>query len=224
MIKVIWAAQRKPGMTDETFYRHWYEVHGALGARVSLLRRYVQHHTLAEARAGDRGPTHDGASIGWFDDLESMRQCLASSEWQPLREDAPNLFDMSQRMSVVVARERVVLDGPTTPDMVKTVAIASRHPDLPLEEFQRRWFEDHGPLGARLPGLRRYVQNHALPEAYEGVPSMTHDGWAEMWFDDLEAMRRSRASDASRALAEDGRTLFAPQMSVVIARERLVKG
>jgi uncharacterized protein (TIGR02118 family) len=224
MIKVVWAAMRKPGMPDEAFYRHWTEVHGTLGARVSGMRRYVQHHTLPEARGGEPAPTHDGASIAWFDDLASLRSRLASVEWRALSNDAPNLFDRSTPMSVVVATERPVVDGATAPGMVKAIYVAARQPGLSVEEFQERWFAVHGALCARVPALRRYVQNHALPEAYSGTPVLTHDGWSELWFDDLDSLRAAVASAEWLALREDGRTLFAQPMSVVVARERTIVG
>ena len=47
---------------------------------------------------------------------------------------------------------------------------------------------EHGELVSRIPGLRRYVQNHGVKEAY-AVRPLTHDGFSEMWFDDLAATR-----------------------------------
>jgi EthD domain len=56
------------------------------------------------------------------------------------------------------------------------------------------------------------------------VRGVTHDGFSELWFDDLESMRRSMASPEWQALRDDGQTLFAAPMSVVVARERVQKG
>jgi hypothetical protein len=66
------------------------------------------------------------------------------------------------------------------------------------------------------------VQNHALPEAYAGG-LQTHDGWAEMWFDDLAGLRTALASPEWAEVAEDGATLFAAPMGVGIARELVQK-
>lgn len=148
---------------------------------------------------------------------------------ETVRADDQQLFDRSidwpldARRTSVTAIERVVVDGATTPSMVKAVVVAARLPGLTLDEFQRHWHEVHGPLGARLPGLRRYVQNHALPEAY-AVRGLTHDGWAELWFDDLAALQHAWTSPEFEALHKDGQTLFAPHRSVVVARERIIKG
>jgi hypothetical protein len=53
---------------------------------------------------------------------------------------------------------------------------------------------------------------------------MTHDGFSEAWWDDLESLERSRASDAWSALSEDGKTLFTYPMAVIVARETVIKG
>jgi uncharacterized protein (TIGR02118 family) len=129
-------------------------------------------------------------------------------------------------MDTVVATERVVVDGATTPEMVKALWIAHRRPGLSDEEFFRHWYEVHGQLGAKAPGVRRYVQNHAIADrsAYDfrGRGGMTHDGWSEMWFDDLPAMRKALASPEWQALSADGPNVFdrSRPMSVVVARER----
>jgi len=33
MVKAIWAVTRMPGLTHQELFKHWYEVHGALGAK-----------------------------------------------------------------------------------------------------------------------------------------------------------------------------------------------
>jgi uncharacterized protein (TIGR02118 family) len=236
MIKAIGAAIRHPtNRTLPDFQRYWAESHGVVWTYVDAPqpRRYVQHVTLAEAYDGEPRPTHDGASMFWYDDLDAMRNPLNTPQAAALREaisaDDRQLFDRQpgwpahHKRAGVVAEERVVVAGETTPAMVKAIFIASRLPGLTLAEFFQHWYEVHGPLGAKLPGLRRYVQNHAIPAAY-AFRGMTHDGWSELWFDDLDALRRAYASPEWQALREDGATLFAQPMAVVIARERLQKG
>jgi hypothetical protein len=70
--------------------------------------------------------------------------------------------------------------------------------------------------------LRRYLQYHAVPEAYAGG-AQTHDGWAELWFDDLGALRAAADSPEWRVMEEDGATLFGMPMGVGVARERVQK-
>jgi len=143
-------------------------------------------------------------------------------------DDDAQLFDrsttwpMHRKRASVAAEERVIVDGAVTPDMVKAIFIASKMPGLTLLEFFARWQDVHGPLGARVPGLRRYHQYHAVPASYAGGMN-THDGWSEMWFDDVASLRAAVASSEWRALEEDGATLFAVPIGVGVARERVQK-
>ena len=139
-----------------------------------------------------------------------------------LRDDM-QLFDrslgwpMHQKRAFVAAEERVIVDGEPAPDMVKAIFIVSKLPGLTLSEFFERWRQRHGALAARTPGLRRYVQNHAVPDAY-ARGGQTHDGWSELWFDDLAALRHAVASPEWMAVRDDGETLFAAPIGVGVAR------
>jgi uncharacterized protein (TIGR02118 family) len=258
VIKIISAANQHPtNRSREEFFQYWRNRHGPLFARTPELRRYVQHFSVPEAYGGNPAPTHDGASMFWYDDLDALRNAsspkldevitradgelydwyVASARYgspdtltvqETVRADDRQLFDRStewpldHRRATVVARERVVVDGRTTPEMIKALYTASKKPGLSAEEFQQHWFEVHGQLCAQVPGLRRYVQNHGLPEAYP-IRAMTHDGFSELWFDDLESLQRARASAEWARLSQDGQTLFAYPMSVVVAHEAVIK-
>jgi uncharacterized protein (TIGR02118 family) len=106
--------------------------------------------------------------------------------------------------------------------MVKAIFMASKMPGLTLAEFFVRWEHVHGPLAAKVPGLRRYDQYHAVPESYPAGMN-THDGWSELWFDDVSSLHAAVASPEWQALAEDGAMLFAQPMGVGVARERIQK-
>jgi uncharacterized protein (TIGR02118 family) len=258
VIKVIAGAVRHPtNRSLADFHAYWGERHGPLFARTPGLRRYVQHHTLPEAYGGSPRPTHDGASMFWYDDLAAPRLpspmlCdvlkpdepalydwyVRSARYGPpdtttLRDtviaDDRQLFDRSTlwplhaKRTSVAAAEHVIVDGPAEPGMVKAIFTTARLPGLSLDEFFERWRTVHGSIAARTPGLRRYVQNHVVPEAY-AVHRPTHDGFSELWFDDLEALRAAATSSVWRTLREDGQALFVYPMAVVIARERIIKG
>lgn len=234
MIKYLSPAQRhltnRPDLA--TFHRYWAESHGPLYTNNSDLRRYVQHLTLPEAFGHDPSPTFDGVSMFWFDEYVPLGAGKTDRANEVLHEevsaDDAQLFDRTVswpthlKRASVVATEHVVVDGPTTPDMVKAIFIAARLPGLTLKEFFEHWGTVHASLGSAVPGLRRYVQNHGLPAAYAaGV--QTHDGWSELWFDDLASLHAAVGSPAWQALREDGATLFAQPMGVVVARERIQK-
>ncbi len=143
-------------------------------------------------------------------------------------DDDAQLFDrstgwpMHHKSACVAAEERVIVDGPATPGMVKAIFIVSKLPGLTLDRFFRHWHDHHGALAAKVPGLRRYVQNHAIPAAYAGR-GQTHDGWSELWFDDLPALHAALESAEWQALREEGATLFSYPLGVGVARERVQK-
>ncbi len=263
MIKILSAANNNPAgnRTLQEFHEYWARHHGPLFCHTPELRRYVQHLTLPEAYGHDPKPTHDGASMFWFDDVASLRAPFGGAspklseivrdeksdtyKWyvatkrygdpdvmtlsETVRADDNQLFDRAptwprhRKRTSIVAEERIVIDGPTRPDMVKAIWAASRLPGLNRGELFEHWFEVHGALAKKVPGARRYVQNHAIPEA-ELVRPMTHDGWSEMWFDDLESLAKAQASAEWQALRQDGVTLFAQPMAVVVAKELVQKG
>jgi uncharacterized protein (TIGR02118 family) len=109
--------------------------------------------------------------------------------------------------------------------VVKLIYCITRRPGMAVEEFQRYWRETHGPIAARLPGLRRYVQCHTLPELYGGENPPAYDGAAELWFDDLEAMQRALASPEVRAAREDERNFIDhSRVFAIITEEKAVMG
>jgi uncharacterized protein (TIGR02118 family) len=259
MIKIVSAAIKHPQhRSPQEFQQYWTERHGPLFARTPQLRRYVQHHSLPEAYSSSIRPTHHGASMFWFDDVDglsaspspALSEVITPSdgelfEWyvgsrrygdptsMTLRDtvlaDDRQLFDrtpdwpLDHKRATVAATERVIVDGPVTPGMVKVIWIFARKPGLSIEEFSDHWYEVHGKqLGAKLPGMRRYVQNHPSPEAYARRP-MTHDGFSEAWWDDLESLERSRSSPEWAALSADGQTLFTYPMAVIVAHETIIK-
>ena len=87
--------------------------------------------------------------------------------------------------------------------MVKLIYCISKKPELSVEEFQSYWRNTHAPIAARIPGLRRYVQCHVVPALYGREQQPPFDGAAELWFDDLAAMRAAMQSPEVRAAVED---------------------
>ena len=233
MIKSIGPAQHHPtNRTLNDFSAYWAENHGPFFANTKRLRRYVQHITLPEAYGIDPKPTFDGVSMFWYDELPVFRggsddpQVLALQ--QGVIADDAQLFDRTlswpthHKQAIVSAEEQVILDGETKPDMVKAIFIVSKIPGLNLNEFFDHWANVNGPLVAAVPGLRRYVQNHAVLEAYANG-RQTHDGWSELWFDDLAALHSAAKSPEWQAAQEDGETLFGADVGIGVAIERIQK-
>ena len=92
--------------------------------------------------------------------------------------------------------------------MIKIIYGITRKQGMSVEEFQRYWRETHGSIAGQLPGLRRYVQCHTLPELYAGERPPTYDGAAELWFDDMDAWEMAMASPELAAAREDERNFI----------------
>lgn len=86
--------------------------------------------------------------------------------------------------------------------MLKAVTLIKRKTPLTVGEFQDYWLQRHVAVIRRLPGIRRYVQNHPLPENYrQGEPPF--DGIAELWGDGSHTFRELAADNAYAAVQAD---------------------
>ena len=86
--------------------------------------------------------------------------------------------------------------------MIKLVYCITKRPDRSDAEFFRYWKDVHGPIGARIPGLRHLVQSHTLLDLAGLRPPAFH-GMAELWFDDLAALLAARQTPEFRASSAD---------------------
>jgi len=97
--------------------------------------------------------------------------------------------------------------------MIKLVFSVRRREDMSRAEFQRYWREQHAPLvkrHAQTLHIRRYVQTHArdtdLDETLSGSRGSelhVYDGVAELWWDSLEDLAGSAASEAGQAAGQE---------------------
>ena len=66
--------------------------------------------------------------------------------------------------------------------MLKIVTLMKRRAGLSVDDFQNHLRSKYGPLAAKGPGLRRYVQSLALVQGY-AKGELLFDAIGEMWFD-----------------------------------------
>lgn len=78
--------------------------------------------------------------------------------------------------------------------MIKVTILLRRNPSRTLEQFIEYHKNEHAALFMSLPvvqqTVRRYVQQHSLGIALEGLPLAGYDGITELWFDDVESFGR----------------------------------
>ena len=100
--------------------------------------------------------------------------------------------------------------------MHKIVTLMKRRAGLPVDDFQNHLRTRYGPLAAKGPGLRRYVQSHALRQGY-AKGELIFDAIDEMWFDSAAAYQSYHQSPECVAARADedafldrGRTVAMP--------------
>jgi uncharacterized protein (TIGR02118 family) len=80
--------------------------------------------------------------------------------------------------------------------LIKFVVVLYRRPDLAAEAFHANLRNEHGVMAERLPGLRRYIQNHVVND-----PTRKHPGWdavVELYWDDRASMEAAWRSAEGR--------------------------
>ena len=80
--------------------------------------------------------------------------------------------------------------------MITRVGLAPRRAGLAIDDFQSHWRDVHGPLVARLRGLRRNWQSHAvLREGEPLLPWAGFDACSEMDFDNVTEMHAAFSAE-----------------------------
>ena len=84
--------------------------------------------------------------------------------------------------------------------MIKRIILITRQPGMDGDTFRRYYTEKHAPVVAKMPGLKRYVQNPTLP----GPDGQEQDisGIAEVWYENEAAFRAAMSSPEAAAANE----------------------
>jgi uncharacterized protein (TIGR02118 family) len=221
MVKALSFFKRRSGMPVEEFQAYWLGRHPDVVTKLPGVRRYVQSHTRPAAyRSGE--PVYDGIAEVWFQNTAAMHALRGTAELEAVQADEARFIDRST-MGLIIADDQVVKDDPTSPGAAKGVGFVRRKPDMTVEAFQRHWREVHGPLGAALPGLRRYVQSHVRLSAYHRGRDPAWDGIAIIWFDDSTALRAATSTpEWDRAKADDGNFIAPGPVAFIITTEHVI--
>lgn len=221
MVKAVSFFKRKPGMSVEAFQAYWRTTHAGLVVKLPGVRRYVQSHTrLSGYRKGE--PVYDGIAELLFDDTQAMRALVGLPEYAAVQADEARFIDPST-MGLIITEEHVIKDGPVPPGGAKNVEFVRRKPGMAIDAFQRYWRQVHGPLGAAIPMVRRYVQSHTRRSIYESGRDPVYDGVALTWFDDTQAMRESAATPEYARVRADEPNFIAPVPApFIITAERVI--
>jgi len=77
----------------------------------------------------------------------------------------------------------------------------NRKPGMEPDEFKKYWSEVHPKISTKVPGVRKYVQNHSKSDLDGNAPA--YDGFSEMWFDDEQSFMAAMGSPEGEAAAAD---------------------
>ncbi len=218
MIKVAAFFKRKAGSSVEAFQTYWRTHHADLASQLPGVRRYVQCHTLPGVYK-KREPAYDGVAELWFEDTDALRGAAASDAFRAVKADEPNFMDVAS-YGDIVTEEHVIKDGPIPTDGVKNIEFVTRRADLTVEQFQRHWREVHGPLGASIPVVERYVQCHTRLSGYRDGRAPAFDGLAMTWFEGVHTMRESAKTEEYNLTRADEPNFVSDELAFIITQER----
>lgn len=90
---------------------------------------------------------------------------------------------------------------------ITVISLLTRRQDLTTADFQKYWREIHGPLGAKIPGLVGYVQNHVIDSRQIAIRfdrgSWNVDGFVELEFKDQDSFAEAQRSQELAAARLD---------------------
>lgn len=85
--------------------------------------------------------------------------------------------------------------------MIKRLTMWHARSGVPHEEALQHWRTEHAELVRKVPGLRRYVQDHCIHSPEGGA--IPYTGLGEVWFDSFEAAASATATAEWAAVIAD---------------------
>ena len=221
MVKALSFFKRRAGMSVEEFQAYWRARHPDVVTKLPGVRRYVQSHTrTAVYQRGE--PVYDGIAEVWFQNTAAMHALRGTPELEAVQADEARFIDRST-MGLIIADDHVIKDDPTPAGAAKGVGFARRKAGMTVEAFQSHWRQVHGPLGASVPGLRRYVQSHTRLSAYDRGRDPAWDGVALIWFDDAAALRAATSSpEWAQVRADESNFVASGSGAFIVTTEHVI--
>jgi len=105
---------------------------------------------------------------------------------------------------------------------MKLIFVWFRRTELTHKQALAEWSgARHTSIVRKIPGLKRWIQNHAID-----VPKETAaDGIGELWFDSAETLQQAMASPEMAAAVEDGKTFADMERTyALVVDEKMVIG
>lgn len=108
MIKIMFAAKRRDGITFEAFREYWLSVHADLMMQVPGLARYTISLAVDPSEHDDGSAHFDGFAEVVYPDAAVMRAAMQTPQAKAMLDDEVNLFDVAASVREVVTEHRVL--------------------------------------------------------------------------------------------------------------------
>ena len=114
--------------------------------------------------------------------------------------------------------------------MIKLVYCLRRKTEMSREEFQKYWLGTHAEFGKNIPGVKRYIQVHALggemadmlAEGHPAGKNESFDGVAELWFEEEDLRRLPGAEGALAAMRDEANFIDFERSVIFLAEEHVI--
>lgn len=206
---------RKTGMSHDAFLDHWQTTHTPIAREIEGVVRY--HQVLP---VDPEAAEFDGVAELYFEELDALYDALGSEgsrDYDPeqsvaaqARDDVDNFLDIERRPRLI-GEETVELDtvDGDTDGLYKHSAFLVRKEGMSHDAFLDHWANEHVPLAREIPGVVRYARiTPTEPERAE------FDGVAELYFEELDALRAGLGHESSRDYDPDHPKAAAPREDV----------
>lgn len=220
MYKVVSIFHRKRELKVEGFQNYWLNVNSRIVKTIPGLQHYCQSHTLPSAYKKIT-PAADGIAEYWFNSYDDYRKFKASDIFEELTEDF-NKFTEAKRTIEMTVREEVIKDKGINDRGVKSIEFVTKKNGMEVDAFQKYWKEVHGPLGASINTVNRYVQNHEVLDSYRKEVQPLLDGLAITWFDSTKKMRESALTQEYSNTRADEENFLTVPLEFIITTEHVI--
>jgi uncharacterized protein (TIGR02118 family) len=207
MQRVVIYLKRRADLPQPAFFDWWLGQHRALAEQLPGLRQYI----ISLAVEASEGP-FDGMAELWFDKLAAADAAFASPAGLAARADADAHVARRERLNLT---EHTIINHPAPPRF-KFAAGLKRRADMSREAFAHWWLERHVPYVQRFPALRKYRVS-----LVESGPETVVDGLAEVWFDDMDTLRRVTASEVVKEAQRHSVAHTSDRIRLVVEEHRI---
>lgn len=208
MIKTMAAIRRKPGMTQQEYFRYIRDVHGALSrANPLTIRRYVQNHVFDSAYGAEADRAYqtffhrDSVTELYFEGFEAMMGTFTDPYVRDvIGPDGAKFNDLSTSLAMLARDIEIDVVQPGSA-AVKVMHFLRKPAALTSEQFAGKLRLAVEAALSRTPeaGVRRAVLTLSIPDesglmAYFGAKDMPgYDAVVNLWFEEAGALPAFRA-------------------------------